>query len=461
MIQIEQLPDRFRISYFGKTGKVNFKDIAIPQSEKYKWEYCSNNERRDSFFKSWDGKPVKRAKSYFLNKFRTEEFLASLGEDVTKEIYEFNQPEIWFADIEVEVKEEFPDPAIAATPVLAVALVNSEGDVFVLGTKVLSSEQILSIQAKLTKYFSKFKSQVLFQYIHFESETELLYTLFKDWFKKIPLLTGWNFVGFDWKFLINRCKRLGVDYTMCSVNGNCYGEDCFPQHKVVVDYMELYKKWDRVIKIKENNKLETVAQQAVGLSKIKYNGTFMDLFHTDIETYIYYNAVDTFLVYLIDKKINTMQTFLMLGNVTKVETMKAFSPIWMTESVMAREFFSRKLVVTDIVKGKKFAAFEGAYVKKPVPGLYEHLATFDFASLYPSTMRQFNISPETYKGKLIEADPEKNWIKTASGAVFDNSEDSVIRTILTEFYGKRKAAKNTAFEIEKEIDFLKKVLKTK
>ena len=182
----------------------------------------------------------------------------------------------------------------------------------------------------------------------------------------------------------------------------------------------------------------------------------MDLYNTDFETYIYYNAVDTFLVYLIDKKLKTMQTFLMLGNVTRVEAQKAFSPIWMTEAIVTREFFKRKRVVAEIKKATKTGSFEGAYVKQPIPGLYEAVATFDFASLYPSAMRQWNISPESYKGKNV--DLKEGWIKTASGAVFDNTQDSVMRNILTNFYGKRKESKKKSFELEKEIDYLEKIL---
>lgn len=456
MVDIEQLQDRLRISYFGKDGSIAFKDIAIPRSEKFKWD-LAGQERKDPNYLSWDGKPVKKTSSYFLGKYRTEEFLSSLPDEVTKEVYEFNQPEVWFCDIEVEVGEVFPDPRIANLPILTIALLNSRTEqMHVFGSKELSSQQILRIQEKTNKYFEKFNLNLNLEYIYFQSEAEMLLTL-TEWIrKKIPLLSGWNFVEFDWKYIINRCKRLGIDPTKFSINGVLKGENEIPQHKVIVDYLELYKKWDRVVKIKENNKLETVANQVMGLSKIKYNGTFMDLYTTDYETYVYYNMVDTVLVHFIDKKIKTMQTFLMLGNITKVEALKAFSPIWMTEITMAREFYKRKRVVVDIKKGVKNESFEGAYVKQPEPGLHEFIATFDFASLYPSTMRQWNISPETYKGKEVDLKP--GWIKTASKAVFDNTEDSVMRTLLTRFFNMRKESKNKSFELEKEIDQLEKLL---
>lgn len=455
MIDIEQLQDRLRISYFGKDGQIGFKDIAIPKSEKYKWE-LAGSERKDPFFMTWDGQPVKKTRTSYLSKFRVEEFLSSQNEEVLKEIFEFNQPQSWFCDIEVEVGEEFPDPTQAATPVLTVALVNSDNRIFVLGQKPLDSKLIIGIQTRLQEYFEKFNVEIIFQYFYFQSEAELLYTLFDKWFKKMPLITGWNFVEFDWKYLVNRAKRVGIDPALCSVNGQTKSDNLFPMHKIVVDYLELYKKWDRVVKMKENNKLDTVAQAALGVNKIKYSGTFMDLYTTDFQNYVYYNAVDAFLVNLLDKKLKTMQTFLMLGNVTRVEAQKAFSPIWMTEAIVTREFFKRKRIVAEIKKGVKSSSFEGAYVKQPVPGLHEDIATFDYASLYPSTMRQWNISPEAYKGKNVNVQP--GWIKTASGAIFDNSQDSVMRTILTDFYGKRKTSKAKSFELDLEISKLEKIL---
>jgi DNA polymerase elongation subunit (family B) len=460
VINVEQLEDRLRISHYGKDGKVHFKNVPVPRTEKYKWE-AAGSERQDPFFMSWDNKPVKKTKSFWLNRFRLEEYLFSLGEDYMKDVYEFNNPEIWFCDIEVEVADEFPDPALAKTPVTAIALVNSKAETFVLGTKPLTPQQIRNIEIRYKDHLKEYNENPPFQYFYFQSESEMLATLFGKWFKDAPLITGWNFIGFDWKYLINRCKRLNVDPSVCSPANKLDGENQIPVHKVVVDYLDLYKKWDRVVKIKENNKLDTVAKAALGIEKIKYNGSLTDLYNNDFETYVFYNAVDTYLVYLLNKKINTMQTFLMLANVTRVEITKAFSPIWMTECIMIREFYKRKRVIAETKKGSKGSSFEGAYVKDPRKGLHQYLATFDFASLYPSTMRQWNISPETFLGKAVDIPEGKKWITTASGAVFDNSEDSVMRSVLTEFYRKRKVAKGKYFVIEKEIDFLTKALRDK
>jgi hypothetical protein len=48
-----------------------------------------------------------------------------------------------------------------------------------------------------------------------------------------------------------------------------------PQHKLIVDYLEIYKKWDRTIDPKENNTLDFVADAALGIRKVKYPGTLI------------------------------------------------------------------------------------------------------------------------------------------------------------------------------------------
>ena len=63
-----------------------------------------------------------------------------------------------------------------------------------------------------------------------------------------------------------------------------------------------------------------------------------------------------------------------------------------------------------------------------------NIACFDFASLYPSIMRQFNISADSFVEKLdindedkkIKRRQDKSVIVTNTGAVFKNEEDSIL-----------------------------------
>ena len=49
-------------------------------------------------------------------------------------------------------------------------------------------------------------------------------------------------------------------------------------------------------------------------------------------------------------------------------------------------------------ESKESFGYEGAYVKDPVVGFHDWIASFDLNSLYPHLIMQYNISPETMVG---------------------------------------------------------------
>ena len=77
-------------------------------------------------------------------------------------------------------------------------------------------------------------------------------------------------------------------------------------------------------------------------------------------------------------------------------------------------------------------------------------------------MMQWGISPEIYIGKNLKEIPE-GAIKTSSGAVFYSKEgkEPMLREILQDLYSQRKATKKKYFECEKEIEKIKKAIKSK
>jgi len=231
-----------------------------------------------------------------------------------------------------------------------------------------------------------------------------------------------------------------------------------PQHKLIVDYMSIYQKWDRTIEVKENDTLDFVAEAALGIQKVKYPGTLQELYKKDYPQFIFYNAIDAVLIELLNDKLKTMRTFLGLGNITRVEAMSAFSPISMLEATLTRYAYLRGQVFPKKDYRKERESYEGAFVFEPIPNLYEWVASFDFASLYPSIMRQFKLSIENFKFKDKNYSPKSNEIKCSSGSVFDSSFEPLISEILTDYYSQRKAAKKTSLTAEKEADALQHIL---
>lgn len=462
IIDIENKGSYLKVSHFGEEGELAFLNVPIPEDQRYNWEKCGPNDpKRDKEWTDWTGLPVRKSKTERYDKYRMAQILIEAPEELTKPLWEFQDPKKYFVDIEVEITEDMAaalDTENARNRVLSIGIATDKNKIIVLGLDPLTPEQQASIYKKTNDYFAKTGDTWTFKYKQFESEYDMMYTFFRELGPKMPVITGWNWLGYDWPYLMNRAKRLGIDPKIISPGNYLIGKAQLPMHLLMFDYLEIYKKWDRVIKIKESNRLDYVAEKAAGFKKVEYNGTLRDLYQSNFEDFIFYNAVDCALVHYIDQKLKTMQTFFKIAMISGVEINRCLSPVWSTEVMMLRKFLDRKQVFVVERKEEVHVKFAGGYVKEPTKGLHEWIACYDFASLYPNTMVQWGISPEIYKGKNL-ANPKEEWVKTASGAYFgSDDENPILRTIIKDLYSRRRKTKDRMLELELEIDQLKKVL---
>jgi DNA polymerase elongation subunit (family B) len=467
ILNIEQKLGKFIISYIKKDGNVGFTQLNIPPNQQYMYMYSQKSRGLPDLL-SWDFKPVRKVPTQFLNKYRTQEFFMDAGEDLTKHLFESYMPNLSAADIEVEVTDEgFAEPDNANNRITAIAF-SHYPDITVFGNKILSGEDCKYVQDQINQHVSKFGKLYNFIYKYHPNEADMIYDFLYNYVKPAPLVTGWNFWGYDWRYIFNRSKKLNMDISWVSPTGQWYehrikdhNKDVIvmlPQHKLIVDYMSIYKKWDRTIEVKENDTLDFVAEEALGIRKVKYPGTLQDLYNKDYPQFVFYNAIDSILVELLDGKLKTMRTFLGLGNITRVEAMNAFSPIFMLEATLVRYAYKRGQIFPKKEGTSERNEYEGAFVFEPTPNLYPWVASFDFASLYPSIMRQFKISIENFLFKDKSYNPKETEIKTYSGAVFDASYEPLLSEILTNYYNQRKEAKKISLLAEKEANELQKIL---
>ena len=157
-----------------------------------------------------------------------------------------------------------------------------------------------------------------------------------------------------------------------------------------------------------------------------------------------------------------MEVILTLANITKMPLNKAASPVAVTESLMARKLAEQNYRIGSERKddGIKNTQFVGAFVKEPISGYHEGVSAFDFASLYPSIMRQFNVSPDSFiekvpENKIKERRKDKDVIVCDNGVVY-GTEESVLKKILSDLYAQRKDYKKTSYEYFAKADQLKK-----
>lgn len=468
LLDLQQDEQSLIISYFNKEGKVDFK--TFDTSDIYNYVVCEDNDRRrDKQFINWDGRSVKKYKGRSINKHAITTFLENLSQEDSEKIFDYNFPKTYFFDIETEVLEGFPDANDPEGVVQTISLVTPDEKAIVMGLKDLSEKQKVSIGNRINKHFEKFGANFQFIYKKFDSEYDLIYT-FMSSVSKLPMLSGWYCIDFDWKYLVNRAKKLGIDPSISSPTRKLTDKNKLPYHVGILDYKDLYMNWDRSISPKENGKLETAGKQVLGMGKIQYNGELQDLYNNDFETYVFYNAVDSVLVQYIDKKLKTMQIVLTLSNICKISIYKAGSPVAITESIIARNLLKdNKLMASDFNNdsNKKSGKYTGAFVKAPVVGKHRGVASFDFASLYPSIMRQFNISPDSYVEKLpdnIKDEKRKQLlgkkIVTSFGGVYEKDE-SILKRVLTDLYSERRKYKKESFKYKTMVSEVKEKLKNK
>jgi DNA polymerase elongation subunit (family B) len=469
VINIEQRFGKLIVSYINKEGNVSFMQLTVPPEHQYAYAYTRYRNEALPNVTSWDFKPVKKIPTQFLSKYRLQEFFMDAGEPIVAPLFEMNFPKLFSCDIEVEVTDEgFAEPGEATNRINTIAWCNHP-DVYVFGLKPLTSEQCNSIEKEINNHLVKLDKKYSFVYKQYDNEATMISDFLYNYARLAPLITGWNFWNYDWRYIFNRCKKLNIDISWMSPTKKWYVhrvkdrnqnvEINLPSHKLIVDYLEIYKKWDRTIDPKENNTLDFVAEVALGIKKVKYTSTFKDLYEKDYDRYVFYNAIDSILVEQIHNKLKTMQTFLGLGNITRVESMQAFSPIQMLEAALARYTYKRNAVFPQTKQNNERESYEGAFVFDPIPNLYEWVVSLDYASLYPTLIRQFKISIENFVAKDRNYKINNNQIKCASGAVFDKTVEPYLSEILTDYFMQRKTAKKNSLKAEKEMSELEKILK--
>ena len=348
-----------------------------------KYVACEDTDlQRHPEFRSWDGKNVKQVDVNQPDRYAIYEFLDGLPESEKNEIFEFNLPKIYFIDIETEIVDGFPEAADikdqdgnvtkegASTQVLSISIVYDD-KIILLGLKDMPEDMQQRIKDNTNKYFEKFDTEYKFKYIKYDDEFDMLYAFFYKMTPKMPILTGWNFLKYDWLYLVNRSRKISkwvngkeykIDPAVSSLtkrmNKIWSTEFEVPAHRMIFDYMQLYEICDTSIKVKESSSLDFVSNKLVGVEKIKYNGSLQKLYEDDFETFMYYNAVDSVLVQKIHDARNYISIIYAISSLAQIRIIdvvsqmnNALGSLAITEGVLRNRF--RKWITLFFFEMKK------------------------------------------------------------------------------------------------------------
>ena len=306
-------------------------------------------------------------------------------------------------DIEVYTPERdrVPDPRSAEYPIICVALVGSDGVCRVL---------LLKRPDVPEGDFTKVPEGVSVEF--YDDERDLIHEIFKV-LTSYPVVLTFNGDNFDLRYIWHRAQRLGIPKEKIPIN---MGRDVALLPLGV--HIDLYKFFhNRAIQVYAfSNKyqeitLGAVATALLGISKIELGEeTVTTLDYASLAAYCYRDAELTlkltefnddmvmhFIVLLMRISKLSMEDVTRLGVSNWIRNLFYFEHrargylIPKQEDILAMKGAA---VTKAIIKGKKYM---GAMVIEPAPGVYFNVVVLDFASLYPSVIKQWNLSYETVR----------------------------------------------------------------
>ena len=320
--------------------------------------------------------------------------------------YDLNQLSIVTIDIEHENEYGFKqdDAQTARERINVITIKDFNQDKFHVFTFV---------DGKLYNKKNKFvpKTDNIIHY-EFEDEKEMLLGFLKVWNKLDPdIITGWNSRFFDIPYLYHRLVLLFDDegkiarklsswgiVQEITVNFQHKDRQCYELYGAAqLDYLQIYKK--NVMEPRENNKLDYIAKvELKGEGKIDWHEkyeTLKEFYTKDFQWFVEYNIQDVNLIELLEKKRKLIELTVSVAYLAKVNYIDVLAQVRTWDVLIFNWLYQEKIVISQKEHQFKKDQFEGAYVKPPIPGMYEDVVSFDVASLYPNIIRVLNIGPET------------------------------------------------------------------
>ena len=264
------------------------------------------------------------------------------------------------------------------------------------------------------------------------------------------VLTGWNVVDFDLRFLLTVAQRCGVVLELgrgagaLRVDASRYRFAPVRAHipgRVVLDGLDLVR--GAFLHFDEHN-LDFVARAVLGEGKLLHGpGRYTELLRLherDLAAFCRYNLRDAELVLGILEKLCLVELSVERSLLSGMTPDRVHASVASFELLYGAALYARGVVGPN--RPPEDAPVEpttGGHVLEPLPGLHKHVVSLDFKSLYPSLIRTFEIDP------LGHARPGDDPIVAPNGAKLSR-ERGVLPTLLDELFAAREARKRAGDE---------------
>ena len=297
-----------------------------------------------------------------------------------------------------------------------------------------------------------------------KDEKELLGRIVKTVQDQDPhIVVTYNGDNFDFPYLSERAKRLGVDlkfgWTEDALRFANRGriEAATFKGRVHVDLYHIVFTIVRRTLSLPHYTLEALAQKVLGIDKQPFAGNIFEAWDHGGE------ELDKMLVYALedaDATIGLANTYLPLQfefarfirstlfDVSRMSTGQLVETLLLNRASLEDEVAPSRPRYGERAERHSQGAFKGAYVKEPVKGLHENLAIFDFRSLYPSIIITHNIGPSTIDcGCCTDSEA---FTAPELGYKFCQKRRGLVPEALGDLFNNRVALKQKMKKIDKE-----------
>ncbi len=409
------------------------------------------------FIKKYEG--IENFKIYGNDRYVYQYISDKYPEDEIK--FDITKIKLVTLDIETTSENGFPDTKTCEEEILLITIQDySTKDIITWGTGAFNNTQ----------------SNV--KYIQCESEYALLNSFINYWENNTPeVITGWNIQFFDIPYICGRLLRvLGEKRAKrFSPWGLVSSEEVFVNNRQQVcvdiggitqlDYLDLYKKF--TYKAQESYRLDYIAEVELGQKKLDHSefDTFKDFYTKGWQKFVEYNIVDVELVDRLEDKMKLIELAITMAYDAKVNYADVFFQVRMWDTIIYNYLKKKNIVIPPKDKSQKDEKYAGAYVKEPIPGVYDWIINFDLNSLYPHLIMQFNVSPETLLdercpnvsvdkilNKEVSFEMCKDYAVCPNGAMYRKDVRGILPELMEKMYNERVIFKQKMIDEKKNLE---------
>jgi DNA polymerase elongation subunit (family B) len=411
------------------------------------------------FYKKYEG--VENFKIYGNDRYTYQYISDKYSEDEIK--FDISKIRLVTLDIEVASENGFPDPKSCDQEILLITIQD------------YTTKQIITWG---TRPFNNTRKDV--KYIECSSEYELLNKFMYYWDNpnNMPeVITGWNIQFYDIPYICGRLAKVLGEKRMKSFSpwGLVTQNEIFANNRQQIcidvggitqlDYLDLYKKF--TYSAQESYRLDYIAEVELGQKKLDHSefDTFKDFYTKGWQKFVEYNIVDVELVDRLEDKMKLIELAITMAYDAKVNYADVFYQVRMWDNIIYNHLKKKNIVIPQKDKSEKNEKYAGAYVKEPVPGVYDWIVNFDLNSLYPHLIMMFNISPETLLDERcpnvsvdkilnqeVTFEMYPNYAVCPNGAMYRKDVRGILPELMEKMYNERVIFKKKMIEAKKQYE---------